>query len=85
MVIQEISSAYKSALDLTKSHYENFPVAPLLIPKELRKHAAIVYWFARTADDFADEGELNENQRLYSLGERENSLTELLKGEFKSS
>jgi len=84
-VKQKISSAYKSALDLTKSHYENFPVAPLLIPGELRKHIAIVYWFARTADDLADEGGFSENQRLYHLGEYENSLTELLKDEFNST
>ncbi len=81
----EISSAYKSALDFAKSHNENFPVVSLLLPKELRKHVAIIYWFARTADDFADEGNLQTNQRLYNLDECENSLTKLLKGEFQSA
>ncbi len=82
---QEISTAYKSAIDFARNHYENFPVISLLIPKELQKHVAIIYWFARTADDFADEGNLKVNQRLFHLTEFENSLTELLKGEFKSA
>ncbi|HYP25547.1 MAG TPA: squalene synthase HpnC [Blastocatellia bacterium] len=41
---------------MAKSHYENFPVGSLLIPKALRKHFYSIYAFARTADDFADEG-----------------------------
>ena len=80
----ELTDAYKSALDFAKMHYENFPVVSLLIPKELRKHVAIIYWFARTADDFADEGNLSEDERLQYLNEFENSLNDLLKGKFKS-
>ncbi|MDD2947630.1 MAG: squalene/phytoene synthase family protein, partial [Rugosibacter sp.] len=41
-----------------KKHYENFPVASLLLPKPLREPIAAIYAFARSADDFADEGEL---------------------------
>ena len=37
-------------------HYENFPVASLLVPAQLRRSAAI-YRFARHADDLADEGD----------------------------
>ena len=80
----EISSAYNSALNFAKKHYENFPVVSLLIPMGLRKHVAVIYWFARTADDFADEGELKENERLQYLNDFENSLTDLLNGKFKS-
>ncbi len=47
---------YIKALDLAKSHYENFPVVSFFVPKRLRKHVAIIYWFARSADDIADEG-----------------------------
>lgn len=50
----------------------------------MRKHVAIIYWFARTADDFADEGNLRGDERLQYLNEFENSLTELIKGKFKS-
>jgi len=81
---QEISSAYKSAIDFSKEHYENFPVVSLLVPRELRKHVAIIYWFARTADDFADEGNMSEDGRIEKLNDFENSLKALLNGNFKS-
>lgn len=38
-------------------HYENFPVASLLLPQPQRDAIAAVYAFARAADDFADEPE----------------------------
>ena len=38
-------------------HYENFPVASWLCPPQLRPAIAAIYWFARTADDIADEGD----------------------------
>src|SRR5437762_2184608 len=41
---------------LARSHYENFPVASLLLPAAMRPHVAAVYAFARVADDIADEG-----------------------------
>ncbi|HEY9103378.1 squalene synthase HpnC [Chitinimonas sp.] len=48
-------------------HYENFPVASLLLPKVMRRPIAIVYRFARSADDFADEGDLSNEARLALL------------------
>jgi squalene synthase HpnC len=48
-------------------HYENFPVASLLLPRSLRRPVAVIYRFARTADDFADEGELSADERLARL------------------
>ena len=44
-------------------HYENFPVASILLPAPLREPVAAIYGFARSADDFADEGELSPQQR----------------------
>ena len=41
---------------MSVGHYENFPVASLLLPAPLREPVAVIYRFARTADDFADEG-----------------------------
>ena len=41
---------------MSAGHYENFPVASLLLPRELRHPVGVIYRFARTADDFADEG-----------------------------
>jgi squalene synthase HpnC len=49
------------------SHYENFPVASWLCPPRLRPAVAAVYWFARTADDIADEGDAPAPLRLAQL------------------
>ena len=48
-------------------HYENFPVASLLLPPKLREPVAVIYRFARTADDFADEGDDPPAVRLARL------------------
>lgn len=48
-------------------HYENFPVASFLCPPALRPAIAAIYWFARTADDLADEGSAAPEQRLAAL------------------
>lgn len=49
------------------THYENFPVASLLCPPALRPVITAIYWFARTADDLADEGEALPQDRLQAL------------------
>lgn len=77
-------SAYKSAENLAKNHYENFPVGSFLIPKKFRKDVAIIYWFARTADDFADEGDVSPEIRLKNLDNFEQRFSGLLKGRFKN-
>jgi len=63
-----ISSLTKqtSLLDATQ-HYENFPVASVLLPKHLRLPIAYIYQFARQADDFADEGDASIEERLRQL------------------
>jgi phytoene synthase len=48
-------------------HYENFPVASILLPRRLRQPVAAIYHFARAADDIADEGELPDDERLRQL------------------
>lgn len=60
-------SILKASLQHAKTHYENFPVASILMPKRYRHAVAIIYSFARQADDFADEGELLPAQRLALL------------------
>lgn len=50
-------------------HYENFPVASWLCPPQLRAPIAAIYWFARTADDIADEGDASAPQRLAELAQ----------------
>ena len=52
---------------MSVGHYENFPVASILLPKRLRWPVSVIYRFARTADDFADEGDLPPAARLAAL------------------
>jgi hydroxysqualene synthase len=49
------AEAYNFCKRLARSHYENFPVGSLLIPRVLQPHFFSVYAFARLADDVADE------------------------------
>ena len=51
------------------NHYENFPVASFLCPPVLRPAVTAIYWFARTADDLADEGNELPAQRLADLAD----------------
>jgi hydroxysqualene synthase len=53
----DVAGAYKFCSDLAARHYENFPVASLLMPKKLRRHVSVLYAFARIADDISDEPE----------------------------
>ena len=48
-------------------HYENFPVASLLIPKAQRRAVELIYAFARSADDIADEGDATPEERIAGL------------------
>lgn len=64
-----VHDAYRDCLRLARGHYENFPVASRLLPRRLRRPIAVVYAFARSADDFADEGDLPVEVRLSLLDE----------------
>lgn len=61
-------------------HYENFPVASWLCPPRLRRPIAAIYWFARTADDIADEGNATEGERLADLLTYRDELAACLAG-----
>jgi squalene synthase HpnC len=62
---------------MSVEHYENFPVASLLMPAHLRPAVAAVYAFARTADDIADEGDTTPEQRLSDLQRYEKELNNI--------
>jgi squalene synthase HpnC len=64
-----VDQAYARCQQVAAAHYENFPVASRLVPASMRPHVAAVYAFARSADDFADEGDATEAQRLAWLDE----------------
>ncbi|HEX4859385.1 MAG TPA: squalene synthase HpnC [Usitatibacteraceae bacterium] len=62
-------------------HYENFPVASILLPKHLRRPVELIYAFARSADDFADEGQLPPEERLAKLEDYDAELVRIAAGE----
>lgn len=87
----DIQIAYSRAIRFTRSHYENFPVVSLFILEKIRKDVAVVYQFARQADDIADEpleslpdNISGEKFRIEKLGLFKNELDACLKGEYSS-
>jgi squalene synthase HpnC len=62
-------------------HYENFPVASLLLPAPLRRPVEVIYRFARSADDFADEGSEPDGIRLARLSVYQAALVTIASGE----
>jgi len=62
-------------------HYENFPVASLLLPRRLRHPVEAIYRFARNADDFADEGDAPPAERLAALAAYGAQLDRIGRGE----
>ncbi len=69
----ELAAAYRHCQAIAAAHYENFPVASRLLPAAMRAPVAVVYAYARGADDLADEGDASAAERLAALaawGER---------------
>lgn len=62
-------------------HYENFPVASIILPPRLRAPVTWIYRFAREADDIADEGDHSPQERLSALAERKADLDRIERGE----
>ena len=62
-------------------HYENFPVASVLLPRRLVPAVEAIYAFARSADDIADEGDATSAERLAALEHYEASLTRIERSE----
>ena len=52
-----LDESYRQCMALTRSHYENFPVASVLLPAGTRPAISVIYAFARVADDYSDEVE----------------------------
>lgn len=83
MTKPSLAEAYDHCLQLARSHYENFPVASLLLPKRLRQPVCVIYAFARTADDFADEGTAEQATRLAQLNAYSAALTDLADNNYR--
>jgi len=67
--LPSLEQAYAWCRRRTRSHYENFPVASLALPRRLRRPVTVIYAFARAADDVADEGRAATSERLARLDE----------------
>lgn len=65
---------------MSVDHYENFPVASFLLPAPLRAPVAALYAFARSADDFADEGDLPAADRIAKLATYQAELDAIEQG-----
>lgn len=67
MATNSLKSAYHYCEKFSRSHNEFFPIASFILPKKMRRPICVVYTFARTADDIADEGNFSESERLSKL------------------
>ena len=76
----DLPAAYAHCERLAREHYENFPVASVLLPARMRPHIAAIYAFARTADDFADEPGRSADERLALLDGWEQQLRDAASG-----
>jgi squalene synthase HpnC len=61
-------------------HYENFPVASVLVPGAIRPFVVAIYRFARHADDVADEGDARPDERLATLSALDEDVVRLFDG-----
>ena len=50
-----LTDAYAYCRRLAHSHYENFTVGSLLLPRQIRPHIYALYAYCRTVDDLGDE------------------------------
>lgn len=76
-----MAEAQAACRRMTYGHYENFPVASILVPKPLRQHVCNIYAFARTADDFADEIQF-AGQRAERLAEWRQWMEDCYRGTY---
>ena len=76
----KLISAHRYCQHLAKSHYENFPVASIILPKHIQQSVFVIYAFARTADDIADEGSATMADRMQALLEYEKQLNNIEQG-----
>lgn len=63
--IKNLKESYDFCEKFARSHYENFPVGSILVPKEKRKYFYAIYSIARISDDIADEfTKINKHDRI---------------------
>ena len=70
---------------MSVDHYENFPVASVLLPRHLRSAVTAIYAFARQADDIADEGQAGAESRLAQLNAFDQALLHIEASDFSAT
>jgi squalene synthase HpnC len=81
----DLEASYKRCEQLAKSHYENFTVGSVFLPRGTARHVYAMYAFARTTDDLGDEAQgdrpslLNAWQRDLERDEPEHPILPAVK------
>lgn len=78
--VDNLKDAFAFCNKIAFSHYENFPVASILLPKKERQHILNVYAFARIADDIGDELKAESIEKINAL----DSYEQLFKIDYNS-
>jgi squalene synthase HpnC len=79
---EERVEARRTCERIARSHYENFLIVSLFVPRELHQHVFNIYAFARTADDFSDELD-NPVEARARLDDWEQQLRSCYAGKYK--
>ena len=61
-------AAFRYCEGLARTHYENFTVGSLLIPRETRRYVRVVYAYCRWVDDLGDESAVGLSESLARAG-----------------
>lgn len=80
-----VRRAYALCERMAREHYENFPVASVLLPRPMRPPIAAIYAFARRADDYADEPGYAAQDRLRLLDDWNERLRAAVRGDLPAS
>ena len=75
--VQDRDAAFRYCERLARTHYENFTVGSLLIPREARRHIYAIYAYCRWVDDLGDEGAAGLYRSLAHAGWRPQSASGL--------
>ena len=71
-----IKEAYKICEQITRSNYENFPIATFLLPRAIKPHFYAIYAFCRKTDDIGDE-EIGNRLEILDSWEAQLTATEI--------
>lgn len=66
---------------IARGHDENFPVAFLAAPRDVRADMRVIYAFCRITDDIGDEGDLTPAERLDALDAWQRTVEGALDGD----